>query len=328
MKNSMMKSMFFTFLALSLLLIMAGCSDSSKTASKGEEQVEKSAEVKEEDQDSGTRIISTEMGDIEVPVNPERVVVNWYVGDLAGVGIKPVAISGWLQETMPFYEEFKDVPLIEKWEAEEIMTFAPDLIITYDSADFEKLSKVAPVLVISEGTVNSLERQIIIGEATGRGEEAKKIVATFEDNLKDAKKELQADVFKDKTFSIFEDWGSGSYGVYYETGSRGGTLLYEFLEVNKTEKLEQLVKDSGEGRGSLSYEVAADYFGDYILWFLQEDYESEFAQTEIWDSIPAVKEGRIVSIPGEYSGLFYYSDATSLNAQLDYMVESLLKLTK
>ncbi|WP_274485390.1 hypothetical protein [Paenibacillus polymyxa] len=29
---------------------------------------------------------------------------------------------------------------------------------------------------------------------------------------------MSSDVFKDKTFSIFEDWGSGSYGIYYETG--------------------------------------------------------------------------------------------------------------
>ena len=43
-----------------------------------------------------------------------------------------------------------------------------------------------------------------------------------------------------------------------------------------------------------AYEVAADYFGDYIIWFLQPGFkESEFQKTKIWETIPAVKENRV-----------------------------------
>lgn len=276
--------------------------------------------------ESGTRKVLTAMGEVEVPANPQRVIVNWYIGDVFTLGIKPVAINAWAQETMPFYDQFDGIPIIEKWESEEILSYDPDLIITYDPKDYEKYSKLAPVLVVPEGDIQTTERLAFLGEATGHEAEAKAAIAVFEDKLSAAKDKLSAGIFKDKTFSIFQDWGRETYGVMYETGSRGGTLLYEYLGLTKPANLEKLVKDSNKGRDSLSYEVASQYFGDYVLWFLQEGYESEYAKTEIWNSIPAVKAGHIIEIPGEYTGLFYYSDVASMTAQLDYIVDRLLGL--
>lgn len=293
--------------------ILAGCS-SSKNAEKEEATV---------------RTVSTVKGDIKVPANPKRVVANWYVGDVITLELNLVGYNAWAQETMPFYDELKASTKIEKWEPEEVMALEPDLIVTYDEADFDKFSKIAPVLVIPESK-SSEERLKIIGEATGRADEANKAVSNFEEKLADAKKTLKGDVFTGKTFSIMEDWGpSGEWsGVAYETGSRGGTLVYDYLGLKYPDKLKELIAKSGEGRGSISYEVAHEYFGDYILWFKQEGKESEYAKTEIWKSIPAVTEGRVAEIPGENQGLFYYSDVTSLTAQLDYMVDAINSLVK
>jgi len=280
---------------------------------------------KEESKDAAkeTKVVKTEMGDVEVPVNPKRVVTNWYTSDVTSLGIIPVAHPDWLTKTMPAYNDLKDVPVIEKWEPEEILSHEPDLIITYSKEDFKKLSKIAPVIVISED-VSSEDRLTKLGEILGREKEAEERIATFEADVKTAKEKLSAPAFKDKTFSIFQDWGRDSYGIYYETASRGGTLLYKILDLKKPEKLEELVETTGNSRESLSYEVAADYFGDYILWFLMEDKESEFAQTEIWKSIPAVKDGRVISIPGEYTGLFFYSDVWSMTDQLNYIIDNLV----
>ncbi len=294
--------------------ILAGCS-SSKNVEKEEATV---------------RIVSTAKGDIEVPANPKRVVANWYVGDVISLGLNLVGYNAWAQESMPFYNELTASTKIEKWEPEEVMALEPDLIITYDEADFDKFSKIAPVLVIPEGKMDSLERVKAIGEATGRNSEAEKVVSNFKENLDNAKKTLKGDKFANKTFSIMEDWGAtGEWsGIYYETGSRGGTLVYEYLGLKYPDKLKNLIEKSGEGRGSISYEVAHEYFGDYILWFRQEGKESDYAKTDIWKSIPAVAEGRVVEIPGKYSGLFYYSDVMSLTKQLDYMVNAINSLAK
>lgn len=297
---------FLSLLSLGLLAILiVGCK------STGSE----SADNKE------TKVIQTEMGEVEIPTNPKKVLVNWYVHDVASLGVEPVGYSGWAQEAMPMYDKIKDVPAIEKWEKEELLSYEPDLIITYDKEDFDKFSKIAPVVVITESK-SPEERLTLLGEVLGKEKEAQTLVDQFEEKLAEAKETFAKDEFKGKTFSIFEDWGSASYGVYYETGSRGGTLLYDYIGLTYPDKLKELIEKSKQTREGLSYEVAADYFGDYIIWFLQPDVkESEFQQTKIWPTIPAVKEGRILTVPGELNGLFYYSDVSSLIGQLDYFTE-------
>lgn len=312
--NQITKRMLSALLCFVMLFAITGCQSSPGSNSNTNALAE----------ESGTRTVSTVMGDIEVPVTPQRVVVNWYVGDAFSASLNVVGYYCWSQETMPFYEQMMATTKIENWEPEEVMTLNPDLIITYKTDDFEKFSKVAPVLVIEE-SVDSQERTKLIGEATGHSETANKNVQIFEDKLAAAKEVLKAEAFEGKTFSIMEDWGpSGDWsGVAYETGSRGGTLVYEYLGLKYPDKLAQLIESTGDGRNTLSYEVAHEYFGDYILWFRQEGKESEYAKTDIWKSIPAVAEGRVLEIPGKYQGLFYYSDVLSLTAQLDYLVEEL-----
>lgn len=313
MKTNIHKYLLMLCFTMLFTTVLIGCSNKKETTEPKEEEV--------------VRIVSTIKGDVEVPSNPQRVIVNWYIGDVFTLGMKPVAANAWSHKTMPFYDKFEGVANIENWDTEEIMSYEPDLIITYSEEDFDNLSKIAPVIVVPEAAVTSIERLRFLGEVTGRQAEAAAAINIFEEKLASAKRELTNDIFKNNTFSIFQDWGANSYGMYYETGSRGGTLVYDYLKLQKPEKLEQLVATSNQERGSLSYEVAADYFGDYVLWFLTEDSESEFAQTDIWNSIPAVKNGNIIDIPGHMTGLFFYSDVTSLTAQLDYISNRLIEVS-
>lgn len=315
--NISIKKLMPLILSLSMALSLSAC------------QRSQSQSTPEASKESGTRTVSTVMGDIEVPLNPERVVVNWYVGEVLASGLNVVGYSGWAQETMPFYDQLMKAKKIESWEREEVMSLKPDLIITYSTDDFEKFQKVAPVLVIEESTP-SPERTRIIGVATGTLEAANASITAFETKLADAKETFKADAFDGKTFSILEDWGtSGEWaGIAYETGSRGGTLVYNYLDLKYPDKLKKLIETTGEGRGTISYEVAHEYFGDYILWFRQEDKESEYAKSDIWQSIPAVAEGRVLEIPGKYQGLFYYDDVLSLTAQLTYLVDALNNLAE
>lgn len=313
-RNNMKKIISVFCFLIVLLFAAAGCGNTPGETSKPSE----------------VHTIQTVMGELEVPKEPQRVMVNWYVGDVLSLDLNVVGYYAWEQETMPFYDKFPHSAKMENWAAEDIMAAEPDLIITYQSEDFEKFGKIAPVLVIPEEGVNSVERLRVIGAATGKEEEAEALIATFEKKLAAAKEELQSGIYQGKTFSILEDWGpSGDWsGVAYETGSRGGVLVYEYLGLEKPKKLETLIEKSANTRGTLSYEVAHEYFGDYILWFQQEGKESEYAKTAIWKSIPAVSEGRLAEIPGENLGLFYYSDVASLTAQLEYMVSAILGMAQ
>lgn len=309
-----MKKRGLLLCSMMLLFVLAGCGNIDTANNKG----------------TDINKIDTVMGEIEVPKKPERVVVNWYIGDAFSLDLNVVGYSAWAQETMPFYDKFSTSAKLENWAAEDIMAVEPDLIITYNTADFENFNKIAPVLVIPEEEVTSAERLRMIGRATGKEKEAEALITTFDKKLAAAKAEFQSEIYEGKTFSIMEDWGStGEWsGVAYETGSRGGTLVYDYLGLKMPEKLEQLIAKTGENRGTLSYEVAHEYFGDYILWFQQEGKESEYAKSDIWKSIPAVLEGRVAEIPGENLGLFYYDDIASLTAQLDYAINAIKKISK
>ncbi len=330
------KKLRLALLGITLLFITTGCQKSENSEKNVVTATPMPTQTAEDSNDvpveSGTRKVSTVMGDIEVPADPQRVVVNWYAGDMFALDLNVVGYYCWEHEAMPFYDKMMATTKIESWEQEEVMALDPDLIITYSTDDYKTFSSIAPVLVIPEGDMTSLERLLLIGEATGRSEEAQAAVDTFETKLTAAKETLQRDVFKDKTFSINEDWGSASYGVYYETGSRGGTLIYKYLGLNKPKKLEQLIEESGEDRGGLSYEVAAEYFGDYMIWFRPydavEDVPSEYEKTSIWESLPAVEAGHVITVPGNRSGLFYYDDTLSLTAQIDYIVDKLKELSE
>ena len=303
---------FISLLGLSLVaILLVSCQSGSQT-----------------EQEKTTKVVETEMGKVEVPTKPKKILVNWYVHDVVSLGVTPVGYQGWAQEAMPKYKEMKEIPAIEKWEKEELLSYEPDLIISYDKEDFKKFSKIAPVIVISE-KMTSEERLKFLGEILGKEKEAEEIIKEFNQKLAKSKDSFAKEEFKGKTFSIFEDWGSGSYGIYYETGSRGGKLLYDYIGLTYPDKLKELIEKSSQKREALSYEVAADYFGDYVIWFLQPGFkESEFQKTKIWETTSAVKENHVLVVPGDLNGLFFYSDVLSMSHQLDYFTSNFDKLVQ
>ncbi len=303
---------FISLLGLSLVaVLLVSCQSGSQT-----------------EQEKTTKVVETEMGKVEVPTKPKKILVNWYVHDVVSLGVTPVGYQGWAQEAMPKYKEMKEIPAIEKWEKEELLSYEPDLIISYDKEDFKKFSKIAPVIVISE-KMTSEERLKFLGEILGKEKEAEEIIKEFNQKLAKSKESFAKEEFKGKTFSIFEDWGSGSYGIYYETGSRGGKLLYDYIGLTYPDKLKELIEKSSQKREALSYEVAADYFGDYVIWFLQPGFkESEFQKTKIWETTSAVKENHVLVVPGDLNGLFFYSDVLSMSHQLDYFTSNFDKLVQ
>jgi len=71
----------------------------------------------------------------------------------------------------------------------------------------------------------------------------------------------------------------------------------------------------------VSYEVLPHYAGDYVFRSAFEGMR-DLSDNPVWNNIPAVKEGRLIDMS---FGLFFYNDIYSLDKQLDFVVESLLK---
>jgi len=211
---------------------------------------------------SKTRTVKTVKGDIEVPVNPKRIVINYFQGDLLALGVKPIAMNTVGGKTA-FEEELKDVKEIEKWEPEEVMALEPDLIIVIDEEQYEKLHKIAPTILVPFTEISAEERLTLIGDAVGKQEEAKKLLNDFDKKIEESKQKLEKAGIMDKTFTLLEN-NSGKVWVFGNKWGRGGEVFYNYLDLKAPDIIEKEIIDADQYR-ELSLEALPEYCGDFII---------------------------------------------------------------
>jgi iron complex transport system substrate-binding protein len=289
-------------LAFAIGISVSGCgSKPAKTA------VEESAEI---------RVISTEQGEIEIPADPKRVIVTYCVGDALALGITPVAAYD--AAGTAYAKELEEVPVLGNFEAEQLISYEPDLLIVANQEQYEIASKIAPTILLPFTAQSMDERVRFMGDVLNRQEKANAVLNTFHEKLEVAKASLREKNVLDKTFSVIESDGDGGIWVYGDKWGRGGDLLYSQLELQAPEIVEKEIIAAEQYR-DVSMEVISDYIGDYIV--IARGLE-ELEGNTIWESLPAVKAGNV--IPIEFT-LFYDIDIYSSNVQLDYLLNALLK---
>jgi len=137
-----------------------------QTQKKEQEQAETKSNV---ENGAKTRIISTVMGEVEVPNHPERVVVDWYLGQVLALDLVPVGAPSTLTDYGKFLEplvsdEMADIGTEGSVSMEKVLGLEPDLITTWDSDAYENYAKIAPTIVFSFG-----KNVLIIGDLGERG---------------------------------------------------------------------------------------------------------------------------------------------------------------
>ncbi|GBF73847.1 hypothetical protein PA598K_02170 [Paenibacillus sp. 598K] len=263
-------------------------------------------------------------GEVLVPKNPQRVVMvaGAFTGHMLALGLKPVGAG---DESFNNYTEGMlggVINLGNDVSYERILELQPDLIVTWnDPALIEQLSKIAPTVAVEYG-VPLREQLTDFGKMTGREEQAKDWIAQWDAKIAELKPIVQQAV-GDRTVSIFD---SGSPKEFYAYGSfgRGGDIIYGEFGLKAPPIIQQEAIDSGKGWAKLSLELLPEYAGDYIFisgWTGEESSPPVF-EGAIWDSLPAVQQHRVFR---EDSRGFVFSDPISLEAQLDFVVDSLTK---
>lgn len=316
--------------ALSLMLLMSACSsvptDNNGAGSAPTAAVTSQVETEEtEPVEEGTRTVSTIMGDVEVPVNPKNVLINFYTGDVLAFGITPVAIDkdSKLSYT-PYADIAQDIPQVSFWNSpEELMDWQPDVIILSGAGGdgyYEKVSKIAPVIVCPS---NLSERIRLLGEVFGMEEKAEQLLQEYELKVAATKEKIKHLGFEDKTFSIVEatEDSGATVRLFYNDNGRGGEIIYTDLGLNAPKKLAE------EYPGShmvVSMEVASEYIGDFIFYNRTTD-DFDYSTSEIWNSLAAVKNVNIIEFERD---LFYHHDIISTKNQLDAIQEALLHLAE
>ncbi|GIO24547.1 siderophore ABC transporter substrate-binding protein [Oceanobacillus sp. J11TS1] len=184
----MKKSLLFIMLT-SFLLLMAACgSDSNDNA--GESDKSEGETPKEE-----TVTITHELGETEVPVNPEKVVVFDFgildTLDKLDIPVTGVAKSGSIPSYLEKYEsdEYENIGGLKEPDFEKIAEIAPDLIIISGrQADmYEEFQKLAPTVHLGVDTTRYMEsfeeNMHKVGQIFDVDDQVETELQTIEDNI-------------------------------------------------------------------------------------------------------------------------------------------------
>ena len=304
-----MKKWILPFMLLSLLLISA-CSSTSST--------EKENDTKKEESETFT--YESETGPIEVPRDPQRVVMlSGFTGNVIELGVNLVGVDVWSKTNPTFEKELKDVAEVSEDNLEQIIELEPDLIIALSTVkNIDKLNEIAPTVTYTWGKLDYLEQHIEIGKLLGKEEDAKTWVDDFQKRVTEAGDEIKAKIGEDSTVSVIEAYDKNLY-VYGDNWARGTEILYQGMKLKMPEKVKEMaLKD---GYYALSTEVIPDYAGDYVILSKYAEADTSFQETETYKNIPAVKNGRVYEMEGNGAS---FSDPVTLEKHLAFFKESFL----
>ncbi|MBS4209318.1 iron-hydroxamate ABC transporter substrate-binding protein [Bacillus sp. FJAT-50079] len=303
------------------IILMIGILAACGKTSDGKDSEEKVAGEVE------TITYSTVNGDIDIPKNPQRVVVvaDSYVGDFLALGIKPIGVTEHAMQNTFFEGLLDGVESIGEdagVNTEKILELDPDLIIAFnDPETYEQLSKIAPTVAINYGEKDYKEQLLEFGKMTGKEKEAEAWLKNWEEKINEVKPKVQEAV-GDKTVAILTPFSKGIY-AFGHSFARGGEIIYGEFGLKAPEPIQEAAIDSGQGWAELSLENLPEFAGDYIFtcpWSGDDADPEKVYGSSLWKDLPAVKNGNVFELDRAAS---YFNDPVSLEKQLDFIVESL-----
>jgi iron complex transport system substrate-binding protein len=269
---------------------------------------------------SGTITYQSENGPVEVPANPQRVIVlSSFAGDVMKFGVNLVGVDSWSKMNPRFQDQLKDVPEVSDEDLEKIIELKPDLIIGLSNIkNVDKLSQIAPTVTYTYGKVDYLTQILEIGKLLNKEKEARAWIDDFKARAEKAGEEIKAKIGPDKTVSVIESYEKQLY-VYGDHWGRGTEILYQAMKLPMPEKVREMT--SKDGYYAISTEVLPEYAGDYIILSKNKTADNSFQQTQTYKNIPAVKEGHVFEAD---MNEFYFNDALTLDYQLQFFIDHFL----
>jgi iron complex transport system substrate-binding protein len=291
-------------LLLSLTLVLSACGVSNEPTAQqptvsSAPSVSESLAVQPQ-----TKIIKTVNGDVEVPVNPTRIIAGEYLGSLIALGVTPIGTSDHHIKNPYFQEYLKDVENIGDGNGnlEKIMALDPDLIIMDDMyAELnEQLAKIAPTVVIPYASLQTVNEEIAyFGELLNKSREAESWLADYDQRISAAKESVLKAVPTDATFSVLEISDKSIMAVGSQFG-KGGQPIYKGFGFNPPAGVAAEMADPGWA--SVSIEALPKYAGDYIVLTSDSLTLDEIKAEPVWSSLDAVKNNRVFLWGSDRSG--------------------------
>ncbi|MGE7546256.1 MULTISPECIES: iron-hydroxamate ABC transporter substrate-binding protein [Sporosarcina] len=276
--------------------------------------------VKEDEGKSDTITYESEDGPVEVPADPQKVVVlASFAGNVMALDVNLIGVDSWSKSNPRFDSALRDVEEVSEENIEKIIELEPDLIIGFSTTkNIDKLKEIAPTVTYTYGKVDYLTQHIEIGKLLNKEEEATKWVEDFKQRAQDTGKKIKEKIGEDSTVSVIENFDKQLY-VYGDSWGRGTEILYQEMKLAMPEKVKEMAMEPGYY--ALSTEVLPEFAGDYMILSSFDAADNSFMETDTYKNIPAVKNNQVFEANGEE---FYFNDPLTLEYQLEFFTKHFL----
>ena len=273
-----------------------------------------------DDAKSKTITYQSENGPIEVPSDPQRVVVlSTYTGDVMALDVNLVGVDSYAKTNPRFDQVLTDVEEVSDESLEQIIELDPDLIIGSSTINnIDKLNEIAPTVTYTYGKLDYLSQHLEIGKLLNKEQQAQTWIDDFKKRAKAAGEDIKKEIGEDATVSVIENFDKQIY-VFGDSWGRGTEILYQEMKLGMPEKVKEMALS--DGYYALSLEVLPDFSGDYVIFSKDSDTDNSFQQTDMYQNIPAVKNNQVYEVNAKE---FYFNDPITLDFQLDYFKEVFL----
>ncbi len=170
------------------------------------------------------------------------------------------------------------------------MNLNPDLIVisTVQEKMYDSLSEIAPTVMIQLEALNWKDDVRALGKVFGKEEAANEWIANYEAKAKEAGDKIKAKYGENTTYLSFLASG-GQFFVF--DGAGFGDVLYNDMGLAKPSGMPEQTDIS---LPVVTYEGLAAIQSDYIFAIATDEDLAQLQANNIWNNLPAVKNGKVV----------------------------------
>lgn len=254
-------------------------------------------------EESKTIKVTDVRGEVEIPANPEKIVDLSGNSDILSIlGYKVIGTANsdaydytkfpsYLEDTLEG-AEILGFSMQDTMDVEAIMNLEPDLIVisTVQEKMYDQLSEIAPTVMIQLEALNWKEDVKALAKVFNREDVANTWLENYDKKAKEVGDNIKEEYGDDTSYLSFLASG-GQFYVF--DGAGFGSVLYQDMGLSKPEGMPE---QSDISLPVVTYEGLAKIEADYIFLIGTDEDIKLLEENAIWNSLPAVKEGKIAKL--------------------------------
>lgn len=326
--NSTKNKLYKLAAVCTMALALAACGNGEKPA---EENASNASDTTAEETAEKDRVLTDALGnEVTIPAKPERVIASYLEDNLVALGITPAAqwsvregeTQGYLQKEL---EGVATIPHDLPFEA--VTSHNPDLIIMdspsmVEGGKYDQYNKIAPTYVIGTEENNDWRQELLtIGEIFGREDDAQKALDDYQAKADEAKEKLTEEIGTQSAAAV---WLVNNSFFIVSDNLSSGAVMYGDLGLTVPSVVKEISASATGNWSAISLEKLVELDADHLFLINSDvNIEDSAIKEELWQNIPAVKNGNVYEYDPDTAWL--YTGAVANGQIIDDIMESLVK---